>query len=246
MGDNTLIEQVSDEVVSAGNINQFKTALTESHVPRNSDGVPEDEAGTLGTESIKWLKSFIKGGCWSAGDIKSHHTFDGAMPIGFGWFPCNGTIINETNYDSIFGTDAWNTYIKSSPLEGRYSPNMVSKYAIGTNNTTQDGISAITSVGYANHSADIAHDHTTNNHQHNWFSWSGGSNTITLLRATTSTRVDETYLNGGTKTHYTSSGSAIQGVFYTEYKNLDTISQTVSEKSIQPYSLEIIYYIRIV
>lgn len=244
MGENTLEEQINSETVASSDVNQFRTALLENHVPRNSSGSPEDEAGSLGSSSLKWFKTHIQGGCWSAGDIKPHHTFSGAAPITNGWFPCNGSIINQENYDILFGENAWDDHIKSSPLEGRYSPSMLSRYIKGSSDTTQDGNALITQVGFDNHLLNFAHIHTSPAHQHQWH-----TNTAfgySLLNRTTPSHYNMSFAYGGAKKDFTVNAGGFSGFYYTENETVSTDYQSIESKTIQPHSIEVIYYIRII
>jgi hypothetical protein len=54
MGTNTLIAVNQGDVISSDDPNQYRTALTGDVVPRNSAGVAVNEAGDLGTSSIRW------------------------------------------------------------------------------------------------------------------------------------------------------------------------------------------------
>jgi len=106
-------------------------------------------------------------GHFAAGMIIDHHTYNGAAPIPSGWFPCNGNIINQTNYDAVHGAGAWAANIVTSPLNGKYSPNLVSKYTVGAASTTADGSGAIPSVGNSGHSV------ATGNHVHQIYEYTG-------------------------------------------------------------------------
>ncbi len=54
MGTNTLIGVNDGDVISENDLNQYRTALSGHLVPRNSAGVAVNEAGDLGTSSIRW------------------------------------------------------------------------------------------------------------------------------------------------------------------------------------------------
>jgi len=54
MGTNNLSTKSSGDTVIASDPNQYKTALVEDLVPRNSSGVPTNEAGGLGTDTYEW------------------------------------------------------------------------------------------------------------------------------------------------------------------------------------------------
>lgn len=59
MGTNTL-ETVTGGKIKTSHPNQYKTALNEDVVPRNSSGVATDVAGGLGTSALRWTTSYIQ------------------------------------------------------------------------------------------------------------------------------------------------------------------------------------------
>lgn len=59
MGTNSLETKSANEVVSTDSVNQYKTALSEDHVPRNASGVATDESGSIGTSAFRWLKGWF-------------------------------------------------------------------------------------------------------------------------------------------------------------------------------------------
>ena len=59
MGSNTLSSGVGGNVIPATIVNQYKTALQEDIVPRDSGGAAADIAGDLGTSSLRWDQAYI-------------------------------------------------------------------------------------------------------------------------------------------------------------------------------------------
>lgn len=59
MGTNNLETKNPGDVISSADPNQYKTALGQDHVPRNSSGVPTDVAGGLGSTLYRWATSYI-------------------------------------------------------------------------------------------------------------------------------------------------------------------------------------------
>lgn len=247
MGSNT-ISTISDGTTgTASQVNQYKTALAGNIVPRNTSGAATDIFGTMGESGYKWLKAFIASGYWTLGDIKPHHTYNGAAPIDQGWYPCDGTIINETNYNTVHGAGSWDIYIISSGLDGKYAPNLVNKYLVGKTSTTQDGTSGITSVGNSSNQVDLEHTHTISDHNHQWYQYNSGT-------------FDESYNSSGTevsmpvgtadsgghiKKSFDTSGNSI-GDLYTSNTSITPGNSLSTAQSIQPESIEVIYYIRII
>jgi len=167
-GTNTLTSVSSGQIIKPSHINQFVTALGGDIVPRNVSGVATTNAGSLGSDTYEWLKAWIESGYWVVGDIKMHHTFNGTAEstCGQGWMLADGRVINETNYNTEHGAGSWDTYVGSSPLDGRNLPDMAGKYPIGSATTTQDGTAPITFVGNASNQINIQHSHTVDSHTH--------------------------------------------------------------------------------
>ena len=234
MGTGTLTTAIDGTVIPADHHNELTSAIEGDFVPRNVSGVATTIAGEMGTSSLQWLRANIAAGYWDVGDIKSHHSYNGAAAVSQGWFPCDGTIINETNYNTVHGAGSWDTYISSSPLDGKYAPNFTGKYPVGAASTTQDGSIAITSVGNASHQVNLQHDHNMQHthtmvHTHPITTGTanddGGSPTIATAPANTGAASNST-------TSTTSSPNTSTGLSTTE--------------NIQPESIETIYYVRII
>lgn len=246
MGDNSLVRHTTGTPVTVDSaINQYKIALSDNNIPRNADGVIENEAGELGNATYKWLEAFVRTGYFNAGDIKAHHTYNGITSIGQGWFPCNGQIISEIRYDAVHGAGSWAEYIGTSPLEGKYSPFIGNKYLTGTSSTTQDGtLNPFTSVGNIGHTIDTVHSHTVNAHTHAVMAqWVGGDYVIVV----DSFSLPDSLFNydGSYKTPMSSS-QIFEGVCYGSRVAQGTGDAGTTAQDIQPESIEVIYYIRII
>lgn len=180
------ISQVTENRVRRKHTNDIRSALYQDLVPRNSSGVATDSAGSLGTTAFKWLKLRISSGYWDIGDIKYHHDFSGVTPIGQGWYPCDGTTINETNYNAIHGAGSWAIFVVSSALDGTASPNLDGIYLIGENTTAQHGnvegnVSHQINLEHSHTSAHThslsSHTHTGPSHNHQWHNFIANSST---------------------------------------------------------------------
>lgn len=165
MGSNTISVETAS-VIQKTHVNKFQTALAGDILARNTSGVPTDESGNLGSAAIQFLRAYVKTGAWVVGDTKTHHSYNGLCPPGEGWMLCNGNIVNQANYDSEHGAGHWATYIGTSPLNGKYLPNMDSRYVCYRNATAQDGTVAITQVGNALNAINLQHTHVTPSHTH--------------------------------------------------------------------------------
>lgn len=166
MGTNTINDRSPGQTVQAADNNQHNDALQGDLVPRNTSGVATADAGSLGTQTFPFKRAEITSGHWAAGDVKVHHSYNGLVSAGQGWMKCDGRVINSTNYDAEHGAGSWNTYVGSSPLDGKFLPSLIGRYPVGVNLTNQDGTSAITPLGNSGNSINIQHSHTVNSHSH--------------------------------------------------------------------------------
>ena len=60
MGTNTLTARASGQTITPTFFNDFRTALITDHVPRNSSGVPEDIAGSIGQPGLRWDVGYFR------------------------------------------------------------------------------------------------------------------------------------------------------------------------------------------
>jgi len=142
--------------------NRLKSALVGIFVPRNANGSPEDEAGSLGTETYRWKKMHVASGDLFVGAVKFKYRYTSVtVPIDKGWMLMDGRIINQTNYDAEHGAGSWLSHgVASSPIAGKYLPDTNGRYFRGVTGEefeTQDGSAPITTSGQA--SVDISHTH---------------------------------------------------------------------------------------
>ena len=126
-------------------------------------------AGGLNADAIT-VSSFI-------GETKMMHTFNGLISMPRGWLGCiSGSEVTETKYDIVHGSGAYVADgISLSPLNGLWLPDMVDRYAIGANETTNDGTAQMAAVGNVSHEVDIEHTHTSPTHNHKWYESNNGS-----------------------------------------------------------------------
>lgn len=213
----------------------------------------------LGSSSYAWKKYNIACGDWKVGDIKAHHSYNGLEGPGQGWMLCDGRLINQTNYDAEHGAGSWASYIDSSTLTGYYLPDLVQRYQIGVSATTQSGASSITSIGLTSHTIDLQHLHTGAAHSHAWLNNSDATKAQTydsvgaLIAFTiSSSGVGTQYIRGNTGA---ADGSVIANnsskIAYTEFSsalttNYGSWTTTLTTKNIQPRSIAVQFYMRIV
>lgn len=221
-GSNTLAT-ITGGKVKTSHINQFKTALIQDFLPRNSDGVVTTEAGSLGNSTKDWLKAFIASGQWDVGDVKMHHTFNGTVGnCSQGWMLMDGDVINEANYNSEHSAGDWDKYIGSSPLDGVTMPDMNSIYPIGANTTT-----VVSSIGNSSHQINLQHTHSHANHSHTFNTntvWYQGTEEIyPFINSETTSAVESKVHTDGTPGLMVGTGDCASpcGVSGTYYGALD-------------------------
>ena len=252
--DSNPLLSVTGGKVRTSHVNQYFQALSQNVVPRNSSGIATDEAGSLGTSTFEWKNANIVTGYWQAGDIKCHHTFNGLLPVAQGWMLMDGRIINLANYDAEHAAGNWVTYIGSSPIDGRFLPDMNNKYIIGVGTTAQDGTAPITSIGNTSHEINLEHLHPTPAIK--WYvdqgtlttdtSFDVNGNPLTFTIDTTSLdkfgiaagrcSIITTVLGGGS--------GCIDGDYFTNDSN--TTNALSATQSIRPESKEFVCFMRII
>lgn len=193
---------------------------------------------------------------YQPGDLKMHHSFNGAVLAGAGWFKCNGTLINAANYNSQRGSPtAWADEIGTSLLDGKYSPNLVGKYPVGVSSTTQTGASAITAVGLAGYTINLSHVHIMATHLHQWLkvhlnyfstndrqeTYNVSGTAIAIPTTTTDVPIGDRIAKGVPPLD-----NAMIGDCYTNTATPTMGSQLSSVQNVQPPSIEVEYYIMIV
>lgn len=200
--------------------NIFQQVLGGDILPRAASGNSLDEAGNLGDSSHAWIKAFINSGYWSAGDVKMHHSYQGSISPGQGWMKMDGRQVTQAAYDAEHGTGSWVKYVGSSPLLNKYLPIMSGRYPVGTSLTTQNGSVSMSPVGNTNHQINLQHSHTVNNHSHG-------------------------IPSSGFKILGDASGTTVPGVT-TDSQAPGTTSSLSTTQSIQPESIELEFYMRII
>lgn len=242
MGVNTLNDQSDGTSITVDDVNQYKSAISGDFYPRNESGAIEDVSGSLGNDSFNWLEALIEVGYWDAGDIKAHHSYNGAAEIGQGWYPCDGSVINETNYDNIHGAGAWAKYIISSWFDSKSAPDMASKYLVGAADTANDGSAT---AGNTSSIVDFTHGHTLTGHTHKWQDSFNGS-TNSALFVSNASPAKGTYNADGTTQGISSGTNLGSREYWTSLVYPTTTTALTTPIEVRPVSVEVIYYIRII
>jgi hypothetical protein len=176
MGSDTIPDRANGNIIDEDWFDVIQRALKGDLIPRNSSGVAEDIAGSLGSATYWWKKAFIKSGYWTIGDYKFHQDYNGLCTPGQGWMLVDGRIINQANYDAEHGAGSWAIYVGSTILDGRYLDNAVGCYAVGVDlSPAQDGTIAFTHVGNTSHQVNLAHTHSYSTGGGNWYKGVAGA-----------------------------------------------------------------------
>lgn len=216
--------------------------------PTTAAAVPN--AYNVGSSEYPFKKAFLASGYWTPGDIKAHHSYNGALSPGHGWMLCDGRQITEANYNTEHGANTYATYVGTSTMLNLYLPNLSNKYLVGDTVTSQSGAATITSVGNTLHS--VAHAHSIAGHNHQW-----------LLAGNTSTNSDQSFSTGGAILRnivggtmagngipfMTSSALSItngQRITANQYTGNTPLTTQAVTQSIQPESIAVQYYMRII
>lgn len=168
MGTNNFSDKEEGDIIIHDDPNQYNEGLSGNLVPRAAGAVVAD-AGDLGTPSFPWRKANISAGYWVCGDIKMFDSYNGLLTPGQGWWPMNGSAINQAGYDEIHGEGSWAKYIGTSPLEGKWVKDARDRFPVGSESTEQDGSTEQTYEGNSDHQVDLAHTHVAPSHNHVWY-----------------------------------------------------------------------------
>lgn len=246
MSTETVPDRSNGQTIDQTWYNLLKSIIGGNFVPRNASGVATADGGTLGDSTYTWMRAYITTGYWSLGDIKLHHSYNGAAPIGHGWMLCDGRQVTSATYNTEHGANTFATYIVSTPFLNLFLPNFTSRYPVGKAATTQDGSIAITAVGNVSNTSNLSHAHTVaHNHQYYHDVGSGGTGR-TYDSSGAETNVSNAVSSGpnlactGTATNITRMGDS-----YTKTAT-PTTSTDLASANIQPDSIEVQYYMRII
>lgn len=239
MGANNLVTETGP-IIQLAHVNKFKTALSGDVLARDASGNVGNNTASLGASATNWLKAFISSGYWSLGDIKMHHSYNATVPIGEGWMLCDGRQVTQAAYDTEHGAGHWATFVGSSGLLNKFLPDFTSRYPTGAATTTETGAGAIASVGRAGNLVSLTHNHT-------WYVANGAAaaddtfNSSGIAKTIDNTGVfkaagPDTAINIAAAQVIACDGA---GRFYTD-QNLS------ASFSIQPDSIQVQYYMRII
>jgi len=242
----TLSQAIGPRILKTDVTDAYK-ALSGDLGPRNSSGVNTDLSGSLGASGKRFKKGFIASGYPPAGTVIQHEDFGGTVTITHGWYPMDGTTINEANYDALPGHSAgdWDTYIISSSLDGVATIDYDNRYLVGSDSLANSG----DSVGNASHQIAINHAHDTPAHNHKVYN-SQGNNSEGQIYDTGGTENNITIgarVSGG---HLGADNTGTPNVLLEDMftSNLPVQTSTFvlsATQSIQPSSFKIMYYVKI-
>lgn len=219
--------------------NDLLDAIALGMVPRVlATGVPTNSAGNLGTASLSWTRLYAEAD-FSVGDLKLHHSYNGAAIAGDGWMLCDGRQVNQSNYDAEHGAGTWNSYIGSSSLQDKFLPSFPGRYMAGVAVTTQDGTLPINGIGNPLHAANFTH-------VHKWYTQTGGSGLNSSFGPTGSARTLVTPSGSGSAgLVFNTSASGIPNNFYLT-GDYYTAPAGDMARNVQPDSIEYLVYMKII
>lgn len=162
MGLGIIPPRTDPTVINGTWFNVLKDALCSHVVPRNANGEPEANAGSLGDGAHRWLKLCRASGGPYLGQIIWVYDYNGIVEVPEGFMLCNGRFIIDTEYNAEHPGSGWAKYVGSTPLEWRRLPNLIGRYfsSNSLNQTVPGETASIPSVGsnalmleHAHHSA---------------------------------------------------------------------------------------------
>lgn len=242
MGSQTLPGRDNGQIIDEGWFEIFNSALDGDLVPRTS-GVATTLAGMLGTAALAWKRAHITTGYWKLGDIKAHHSYNGAFPAGEGWMLCDGRQITVATYEAEHGVGTWATYIGSTAASGLYLPvGTGSTFLCGVAQTTQTGSSAVAQIG-AN-TINLTHSHGVAAHDHLMYTdgGSGANGTDGAGAALVGSPVNDSFQQlaiGGISRR-------VVGTLRTNSSSLQTSAVLSAAQAIIPKATEVEFYMRII
>jgi len=216
--------EVASNPSDESDFNTVQQAMCEDLLPRNSDGDPEDFAGSLGTSDYPFLKANVKTGHLANGFIVPFYDYNGLLPIPHGYMLMNGDQITRAAYNVQHRTgvsdttDYWAIYVGSSQFEDLYLPGGEGRFLAGSDDALEDGTAPISEQGNPSSSVNLAHDH-------------GGT-----LTSATSANI---FSNTGTAQKYAMANNATHAHNFTLPSALSTVDVT-------PLSIDVKHIMRIV
>jgi len=158
MGTETIPDRKRRHTIQKSWLNNFRDVLSGNFIGRYLNGEVRADYARLGNQTYKWKRANIYIGHLQLGSVLPFYDYAGVFAVPQGWMLCDGSIINETNYDSQHNTGDWDEYIVSTALSGKYLPNMNAKFIASTGDSLATGAAPIASVG--SHTFNASHDHT--------------------------------------------------------------------------------------
>lgn len=157
MSTETLPDRSPGQTIQFSWINLIRSIVSLDFVPRSLAGTPRANYARLGSPSYKFSRVHVQLSHLGLGDVLHFHDYAGNISVPQGWMVCDGSLINEANYDAQHSAGDWDKYVGSSVLGGLYLPNTDLAYIKGKTGTLQAGTAPITTVG--SNTANLAHAH---------------------------------------------------------------------------------------
>lgn len=182
------------------------------------------------------------------GETRMLHTFNGTLSIPRGYLKLDGSQVNEANYNATHGAGTYVTdAVSSSSILNKYLPAMNGIYPVGANSTSEDGATAISTVGNTDHEIDLEHTHTIGDHGHQWhksngaaaisesYNSSGGEITLATYDGTHASQIEA---NSGS--------NGLRDDFYTSKESLSPANALTPATDAQPESVEFVFIMRVI
>ena len=141
MGDNTISSATDNFPIPASHNNGLRSAMIGNNVPRNSNGVVEDQSGSIGTSSLSWISGYIRK--IFIGDPNNNNSIDEVD--GNIVFKDNGNVVSTINSGGIIGLQE-NAVITASILD--LSVTRPKLFGVGQVISTSSGLFSTSSLTF--------------------------------------------------------------------------------------------------
>lgn len=157
MSTETIPDRTPGQTIQFSWVNLIRSIVSLDFIPRSLSGQPRANYSRLGSASYKFSRLHVQLSHLGLGDVFHFHDYGGNVTLPQGWMICDGSVINESNYDAQHATGDWDKYVVSSVLGGLYLPSTDLTYIKGKTGTLQAGSAPITTVG--SNTANMSHSH---------------------------------------------------------------------------------------
>jgi len=112
MGIGNLVEVLAGKTGFVSQINQYRNALMENLVPRNSSGIATASAGDVGTSTYPWKDGHFTGELYRSGGVNQFLPTGMIVPFAgptapTRWLLCNGATIGDSSSGATYSGDEY-------------------------------------------------------------------------------------------------------------------------------------------